>query len=171
MKKLSIEQQILAARPTRSTNDIAFTNTVMDAVRGRELISSQFRTKNVNQKETFMMKLKNLHKPALVAIALAVTLATAGTAYAVYQLWPKPSVETSQPSTNQTGRIETSAKLENCGDQQRNQSKYEIKKGSAILAEQVPQILQAYCELQAIQKWAPSIIGLEPDRFSTYSAD
>ncbi|MBI3889402.1 hypothetical protein HY312_02410 [Candidatus Saccharibacteria bacterium] len=155
MKKPTIEQRILAARPPQSKNNMQFTDAVMSKIKSRrEIFSQQIRTTNVNQKETFIMKLRNLHKPAIIAVALALTLATAGTAYAIYQLWPKPSIDVSTPVQNKQGRLESAVQLKNCGNQQSNQASYEIKKGSAISADQVPQILQAYCELEAISSWS-----------------
>lgn len=155
MKKPTIEQRILAARPPRSKNNTQFTDAVMSKIKSRrEIFSQQIRTTNVNQKETFIMKLRNLHKPAIIAIALALTLATAGTAYAIYQLWPKPSVDVSTPVQNKQGRLESAVQLKNCGNQQSNQASYEIKKGSTISADEVPQILQAYCEIEAISAWS-----------------
>ena len=158
MKKPSIEQRILAARPTPTNQNTNFTDSVMQKITEREIISSQFRRTNVNQKETFMMKLRNVHKPALIAIALAVSLATAGTAYAVYQLWLKPEIQVSSPTTSSTGRQQVSITYSQCGDTSKAAG-YELKKNATITAEQIPQVVQARCELDAITTWANKEYG------------
>ena len=149
----TIEQQILAARPHTTKADTQFADAVMQKIKTREIIANEQRRTNVKPKESFFMKLRSLNKPALVALALTLTFATAGTAYAIYRLWPKPSTSTSEMKPNETGRMQTSVTFENCGNIEQNQTKFEIKSGSKLTPEQVPQILQAYCEINAIQAW------------------
>lgn len=153
MSKPTIEQRILAARPSRSAQNVAFTNAVMQKLQNREIISSQFRRTNVNQKESFIMKIRNLHKPAFIALALAVTLATAGTAYAVYQLWSKPEIHVSPPTTSSTGRNQVSITSAQCGDASKSAG-YELKKNATITPDQIAKVVQAHCELDAIGTWA-----------------
>lgn len=152
MKNPTFEQKILAAAPRRSSNT-EFTDRVMAALPDREIISGVLRKTNVKSKETFIMKLRQLQKPAIVAIAIALTFLVAGTAYAVYSLWPKPTAETTAPTVNSTGRLEVGALFTGCDMAESNKMSYELKKGSTLPPEKIPQILQAQCEMKAIETW------------------
>ncbi|RYX78949.1 hypothetical protein EON76_04540 [bacterium] len=158
MSKPTIEQRILAARPSRSAQNVTFTDAVMQKLQNREIISSQFRRTNVKQKETFIMKLRNLHKPAVIALALVITLATAGTAYAVYQLWSKPEIHVSPSTTSSTGRDQVSIASAQCGDASKAAG-YELKKNATITPDQIAKVVQARCELDTIGTWANKTYG------------
>lgn len=115
MKNFSIEQRILAARPNLSKQNVQFTDGVMDKIKNHEIISSQLRTVNVKHKETFIMKLRNLHTPALIAIACLIALATSGTAYAIYAtFFLKPEVGEIQSTPLKSGNKIISIETSNC---------------------------------------------------------
>lgn len=160
MKKPTLEQKLIAATAGQ-TGSVQFTDRVMAAIKHHEIISDVVRKTNVKPKETFIMKLRQLHTPAIIAIAIALTFAAAGTAYAIYALWPKPTVETTISKPNTEGRIEIAAQMKDCEDAGTTEKSYEIKKNSQLSAKQAAQTIQGMCEMDAIQSW----VKKQPEAF------
>lgn len=160
MNKPTLEQRLIAAMPDQPV-DAQFTDRVMGSVQHHEIISDVVRKTNVKPKETFMMKLRHLHKPAIIALAVAITFAAAGTAYAVYLLWPKPTVDTTISKPTPQGRVEVIAHMKDCENAGTAQKSYELKKNSQINADQVADVLQGKCEMDAIQSW----VKKQPEAF------
>lgn len=154
MKDSRFDALIIAARPKNYQVNANFADTVMAAIYSSEILSSQIRKKGVNKKETLFMKVRHLPKFAVIAIAIGALLVISGTAYATYQLlWPKPHVEVSQPTTSQSGRQQVAISFEQCGADDLA-SHYELKSNATITIEQVPMVVKARCELNAIGTWA-----------------
>ena len=100
------------------------------------------------------MKLKHLPKFAIIAIALGALLVCSTGVYAAYKLlWPKPHADVSEMTTSVSGRDEVSIPFSQCGDTTMAQ-RYELKKNATITPEQIADVVQAQCELQAITSWA-----------------
>lgn len=153
MKYDDFERKLIASRPQDYKMNRQFTNKVMGKINNPEILSDQIRNMDVTKKETFMTKLKHLPKLAIVAIALGAVLVLSGTAYATYQLfWAKPSVHLEQLTTSTSGREEAVLSTKECGPA--SAQHYELKKGATITADRIPAIVQAQCELKAIDTWA-----------------
>lgn len=154
MKNTRFEALIAAARPETHRIEVDFTDRVMSRIRNPEILSSQIRKKSVNKKETLFMKLRHLPKFAVIAIAIGALLLVSGSAFAAYQLlWPKPHVEVSQPTTSPSGRQQVAISFDQCGDNT-TAKHYELKRNATITADQIPAVLKARCELDAIGTWA-----------------
>jgi hypothetical protein len=154
MKDLRFEALLAAARPEKTRANVDFTEKVMTSIRSSEILSSQIRKKSVNKKETLFMKLRHLPKFAIVAIAIGALLVVSGTAFAAYQLlWPKPQVHVSAPTTSVSGRQEVAISFASCGASDLA-SHYELKSNATITIDEVPNVVKAHCELDAISTWA-----------------
>jgi len=154
MKLDKFDRKIIAARPDGYHSSTRFTDAVMAKIRNGEILSSSVRNMNVTKKETFMMKFKHLPTFAIIAIIIASTLVVSGGAYAAYQLlWPKPEVRLSEPKTSASGRKEVTISFAQCGKQSLA-SGYELKKNAPITIDEVPMVVKAHCELDAISTWA-----------------
>lgn len=145
---------LIAARPDMYDSRIEFTDKVMSAIQSTEILSTRMRKMNVNKKETFIMKLRHLPTFVVIAIALGAVLLLGGTTYAIYKtLWKEPTVTVQKPITNQFGRTQVIASLENCGDQSAAAT-FEIKSGSTLDPSEIHKILQARCEMDIIRNWS-----------------
>ncbi len=154
MKDTYFDALMAATRPKSYHAKTDFTDRVMTSIRSPEILSSQFRKKSVNKKETLFMKLRHLPKFAIVAIAIGALLVVSGSAFAAYQLlWPKPEVHVSQPTTSASGRKEVAISFAQCGSTTLA-SHYELKSNATITIDEVPMVLKAHCELDAIGAWA-----------------
>lgn len=160
MKFDALDIRLIAARPLSYKSDAAFTDKVMSNLNRPEILSDSLRNMNVTKKETFMAKIKRLPALAIVAIILGIALVLSGSAYAVYQLlWAKPEVHVSAPTTSVSGRQEVAISFAQCGDPNALATKYELKKKATITIDDVPHVVQAHCELDAIGSWAASTYG------------
>lgn len=161
MSRPDLDRRIVAARPDTSSSNADFTDAVMSKINNNEIFSASIRNMDVTKKETFMMKLKTLPKFAMIAVALGALLLLSGTAYAAYQLlWAKPHVELTELTTSTSGREEAILSTKQCGPSEAQ--RYELKKGAPITADRIPAIVQAQCEMQAIQTWAYDTYGNNP---------
>jgi hypothetical protein len=154
MKSDKFDRKIIAARPDGYRSNTLFTDAVMAKVRSGEILSSSVRNMNVTKKETFMMRFKHLPTFAIVAIIIASILVVSGGAYAAYQLlWPKPEVHISEPKTSASGRKEVDISSAKCGKPNYTDG-YELKRNATITIDEVPMVVKAHCELDAIDTWA-----------------
>ena len=154
MKDSRFEALLAAARPKNIHANDDFTDEVMSSIHSSEILSSQIRKKSVNKKETLFMKLRHVPKFAIIAIAIGALLVVSGSAYAAYQLlWPKSHVEISQPTTSVSGRQEVAISFADCGSGSLT-SQYELKSNATITIDEVPGVVKAHCELNAITTWA-----------------
>ncbi len=164
MKDLDFDALLLAAKPDSYSNNTKFTDMIMQKVQHSEIISSAVRNMGVNNKETFIMKFKHLPRIAIVAIALGSLVVVSTGAYAAYQLlWAKPEVHVIESKTSVSGRDE--ALLSTSGCDTANSTRYELKKGATIGVDRISAVVQAHCELQAIENWAQQSYGdqVRPD--------
>ena len=158
MKDINFDTLLLAAKPDRFSGDAQFTDTVMQKVQDSEILSSTVRTMNVNKKETFIMKFKHLPRIAIVAIAVGALVIVSTSAYAAYQLfWAKPEVHILESKTSVSGRDEVILSTSGCDTA--SSTRYELKKGATIGADRISDVIQAHCELQAIENWANRSYG------------
>ena len=158
MKDLDFDALLLAAKPTSYSANAEFTDTVMQKVQHSEILLSAVRKMDVNKKETFIMKFKHLPRIAIVAIALGALIVVSTGAYAAYQLlWVKPDAHVIESKTSVSGRDEVLLSTSGCDTT--SSTRYELKKGATIGANRISAVVQAHCELQAIEKWAQRSYG------------
>lgn len=158
VKDLEIEKLLLAARPDTYSANSKFADTVMRGIQHSEILLSAVRKMDVNKKETFIMKFKHLPRIAIVAIALGALVVVSTSAYAAYQLfWAKPEVRVIESKTSVSGRDEVLLSTSGCDTT--SSTRYELKKGSTIEADRISAVVQAHCELQAIENWARQSYG------------
>lgn len=171
MSKPTIEQQILAARPSRSMQNVAFTDAVMQKLQNREIISSQFRRTNVKQKETFIMKLRTLPVFALIAIVLGAGMLLTGTVYAVVETI-KSNIKVNESGTNQFGRNQLNVTMKNCDNVNKESVTYELKRGGNLSTDDGAKTLQARCEIDTINAWFTKNNPVDfPTRFQLEGVD
>lgn len=158
VKDLEFEKLLLAAKPDTYSANSKFTDTVMRGIQHSEILSSAVRKMDVNKKETFIMGFKHLPRIAIVAIALGALVVVSTGAYAAYQLlWAKPEVHVIESKTSVSGRDEVLLSTSGCDTA--SSTRYELKKGATIGADRISAVVQAHCELQAIENWAQQSYG------------
>jgi hypothetical protein len=158
MKNIDFDSLLINARPEHYTGNKRFCDNVMQAIQYSEIISSSLRNMNVNKKETFIMKFKHLPRIAIVAIALCALVVVSTGAYAAYQLlWSKPEVHIIDSKTSASGRDEVLLSTSGCDSA--STTRYELKKGATIGTDRISDVVQAHCELQAIENWAQQSYG------------
>ncbi len=154
MKIPSLEQKLAASRPNGYKQNDKFTDAVMAGLPSKVKYFDQVvRTTSTARKESIFMKLKHLPTFVLILLAVGFTLALSVTAYATYLLWLTPTTSTSTPSTNVTGRSELEVAFKECGSRS-GTALYELKENAVITEKDIPNVVQAQCELDAIRKWA-----------------
>lgn len=136
MDKITIEQALIASQ-TGSAQNNNFTERVMKSIKNKRRLTLPF---NIPSK---------FAKLAMALVAICCAVLTTGATYAAYQLWLNPSVEVQSTSQNQI-----LATFTNCSTTA--SARYEIKSGSSLSLEEISQILQARCEISAIQSWRNS---------------
>lgn len=161
--KATIEQCLIDAGDHLPHGNSAFVETTMQAIRKKqvsETFASVLRRTNATKKERFIMKLKHLPKAAIMGLAVAGVLVVSGSAFAAYQLWLSPSASLEGAKQNQYGRTEALVKLQHCAQLSISRDiSAEIKPHSGLSPEDAAKVLQAYCEINAMQNWA--ITGLQ----------
>jgi hypothetical protein len=154
MKFDELDKKLIVSRPDKYKSSSRFTDAVMTRLTNNEIFSLSIRNMNVTKQETFMTRIKHLPAFAIIAIVIASLMIVSGGAYAAYQLlWPKPNVHVSEPVTSVSGRKEVAISLAQCG-KTNLASQYELKKNAPITIEEVPMVIKAHCELNAIGTWA-----------------
>ncbi|TAH37485.1 hypothetical protein EYC59_00010 [Candidatus Saccharibacteria bacterium] len=155
-KQPTLEQQLIAAGQGKGSND-TFVRHTMQAIE-KASASAAFASALTPQKPrryTFI----HLTKVGLVALIFAACALVSGTAYAVYNLWLKPSAEV-QSVEKKYGRDQAQISLKNCQLQASEDVTVEITKGTDGTAEEAAQNLAAQCEVEAIMGWAMQSFGL-----------
>jgi hypothetical protein len=156
VKKPTIEQRLIDAQPEGCGNQdfVARTmNAIEDAHRkthAHEIFSRTMRTMDVNKKETFIMKLKQLPIGVLIALAVAGIGITSGTAYAAFQAWQSAVVKTGKATTNQYGRSEVPVDIAQCSSIKDEDIKAEVGAGSTLDPKEIAKVLQARCEFDEV---------------------
>lgn len=150
---------LLVLAHTDEVKDEAFTKAVMNRIKATNLSTVIQKTATLRERSIFF-KLRHLPKAMIVLFAVVVIAALSGTAYAVFTLWPKPSVHTQPAVTNQFGRTQIIASLDNCSTAPK-ESTYEIKKGGTLQPNEVSKVLQAKCEGDTIRDWVSKLPGGE----------
>lgn len=153
MAAITIDQALSAAHEPLDGANRQFIARVMDNIDSITPPSGSF------------ARLRHLPRAALVAMLLAALVVVSGTAYAAYQLWLKPHATIQQFGTNQYGREQALVGFQNCKDTA--SATYEVKSSANLTAEQVRQLLQARCEMDAITSWANSNQPPTPSTMTT----
>jgi hypothetical protein len=159
------DQALIASHETGDGINTAFVDRVM------KTINSPARPRPFAMFTTW----RHMHRLAFAIMAIAALALVSGTAYAAYQLWLKPHAQVQHFGQNQYGRNEALVTFQNCKDSA--STTYEVKSSSQLTAEQLSQLLQAKCEMDAITAWAnaqePSglhaITALYPGAFTVES--
>ncbi len=155
MNYTQLDHYLTAAR--KGHGNRGFVTKTMSQINQSETFFRVLRTtkdKQLNGAHT--MNKRHLSAFALMAIIAGVVLVLSGSTYAAYKLlWPKPDVHISQPTTSVSGRQEVAISFAQCGDEN-IASRYELKKSATITIDEVPQVVKAHCELDAITTWANS---------------
>ncbi len=136
MDKITIEQALIASQ-SGSAQSNNFTERVMKSIKNKRRLTLLF---NIPSK---------FAKLAMTLVAICCAALTTGAVYAAYQIWLAPSVEV-QP----TGQNQVLATFTNCNTIA--SARYEIRSGSSLNSKEISQILQARCEISAIQTWENS---------------
>jgi hypothetical protein len=144
MAKITPDQALLASYKVSDGASNVFVARVMKEI------------KPAAKMNNFFESLRHVPKFALVIAAAASVIIVSGTAYAAYQLWLKPSASVQHFGQNQEGRNEALVAFRNCQGQAN--TKYEVKSGADLNAEQIEQLMRARCEMDAINKWAYSLM-------------
>jgi hypothetical protein len=149
MNEKTIEYYLIAARKDETNN--AFVTSVMQKVTGHETLAAHL--PNAKRRHTK----RRLPAFAVIAIAVGIVALLSGTSYAAYKLlWQKPEVHNAAPITKTTGgRSNVSLSLSGC-DPKDIKTQYVVKHGATITDADVPMVVQAHCELDAIGTWAKS---------------
>lgn len=147
MNKLEDQLKRWKATPLRPLNK-DFTNHVITAIQAGPPARKPWM-------QGVLMRILQLPKPALVAVA-AVTLSLVGTsAYAAFQ-WLAPQVTINQSTVNDEGKREFLANLENCGEMSSAGQRFELVQGSKVSDEQLKKILENTCEYEQTISFAAS---------------
>ena len=160
--KHPIESHLIAAQPPSRGNK-AFVARTMQAVKrakSGETFSRALRTTHVAKKERLFMKLKHLPTAVIVMLVVGAILLITGTAYAAYKLWLSPEAHVTSVEQKH-GRDQALIDLKNCGHSD-EKVQVEISKDGPGNPEEAAKSLVAQCELQVIQSWAMSELGVEP---------
>ncbi len=143
MRHIAIEQILIAATPAH-TPDKNFTNVVMSRIDTASYVRPA--------KRGLFTQFKHLPRFAVAIIAVAMLALVSGSTYAVVTTLNQPKVEVKQSSVNESGRRQFDAEFTGC-ETQKNNTTYEIKKGSTLTDDDIAKTLQARCEMDAIQAW------------------
>lgn len=146
MAEITPDQALLASYKVSDGVNNAFITRVMDNLESAPRMN-------------LFAALRHMPKFALVIAAIVGVLVVSGTAYAAYQLWLKPNATVQNFSQNQEGRNEALVAFQNCQGQANSQ--YEVKSGADLSAEQIEQLMRARCEMDAINKWAYSLMPIQ----------
>lgn len=151
MKDFTFEQLILASSTAKVDTNNIFVDSVMNKINKGSPLLNQLTDERMTRQVSFFQKVRRLPAFIILIIAIIGTLTITGTVYAITQLWLKPIVHTDAPVQNAGGRLELSASLFNCGAEAEQQT-LEIKRMSTIDPAEINKILQARCEMNAIQE-------------------
>ena len=152
MRKITLEQQLVASRPVDATNR-AFVAHTMQAVRlahGHETFDRVMRKTNVTKKEHLFMRLRHLPRVVVIGLLLSAVAAFSGTAYAAYRLWIQPTATVRSASQH-----EALIRLRNCDEYGGNSDMHIVlNTSSGINPAVAAKYIQAMCDIQAVQSWA-----------------
>jgi hypothetical protein len=177
MKNSVIDAILINSRPSDYKLDVDFTKRVMGRINDSPSLTTQFDNMKQNKKNPLKKGFARLPRFAVILIAIGVLLALSGTTYALYKtLWEQPQVHLTNTTTTSSGRKAVVLALTQCSNNNHDvASHYELKKDATITIAEVPQVVQAHCELDAIQNWAtttfPNNWSDESVRMSTTAHD
>ena len=155
MNHRQLNAYIAAARPVDYASQTSrFTDAVMKKIHNPEIVSNVVRRMSVNKKETLSMKLKHLPTLAIVAITIGLVVAFAGTTYAIVQTVKQlTGVSVTQSGVNEFGRQQLQVAFDSCDTQKKKGTTYELKADSGLSAEDGARVLQARCDIDAMEAW------------------
>ena len=154
MRNERFEAAIIVARPQQYKPSTAFTDAVMRAIAGGEIMTSHIRKTSGIKKETLLMKLRHLPKFAIVILAICALFIAAGTTYAVVETVKKLNAVTIDSSgKNEFGRQQLQVSFDSCEEEKKRGTTYELKQDSGLSAEDGAKVLQARCEMNVVLSW------------------
>jgi hypothetical protein len=161
MKKPTIDQMLIASIPSGGNQNHPFVQRVMQSIhQDRNGFGHALHALETPQKRTFLVRLRHLPKLTLLVLVILAMVVISGTAYAAYRLWLHPRTHTESFQENNK-RIAAVVNLENCKDLG-SQATFEIKRGSTLKPEEIDEVLQAKCELSAIENWSSTTWKADP---------
>lgn len=148
MKEIMIETKLVAASPESGNTN--FVQKVMEGVRSRALATRL----PAQQRRGFIHWVCHLHKPALIALAVATVALVSGAVYASVQFAPG-LIKLLGKDTSQGHTQYSVAGFADCSKNNGNMQKFELNnKAPALSDAEVQKIIQAKCELQWITSFA-----------------
>lgn len=153
MKDRQFDARIVTVRPAEYENNAAFTDAVMKKIRDSEIMTSHIRKTSGLKKETLFMKLRHLPKFAIAILAICALFIAAGTTYAVVETVKKLNVKVDSAGKNEFGREELKVAFDECDEQKKRGTTYELKQDSGLSAEDGAKVLQARCETDVVLSW------------------
>ena len=153
MKDVQFDIRIAAVRPAKYENDTAFTDTVMKKITDSEIMTSHIRKTSGLKKETLFMKLRHLPKFAIAILAICALFIAGGTTYAVVETVKKLNVKVDSAGKNEFGREQLMVDFNECDEQKKRGTTYELKQDSGLGAEDGAKVLQARCETDLVLSW------------------
>lgn len=169
--KFTIDQLLQSSADYEYKND-AFIDEVMDSITNREILSSNVRTVNDQQikKGSFMSRIKLLPPAALAALLLVALVLVGGTAYAaVHYFWEPAHVQTGTQSMVDNHQA-TKISVSGCQSIPSNVVRADAAQHTEIGAKRVKQMVQAECELSAVNAYAASL-NTNPKATSFYALE
>jgi cytoskeletal protein RodZ len=155
MKESALDRMLIDARPENYKIAANFTDRVMAGIKTPTSLTVQFGSSKRNKKNSLKKRLTRLPRFAVILIAIGVLLALSGTTYALYKtLWLQSAVHVTKETKSTVGRTQVVLSLSQCNSDGDVASHYELKSNATITADEVPHVVQAHCELDAIQNWA-----------------
>lgn len=170
MKKYTIEQALIAARPT-ATPPSDFVQATMQAVKSSknpEIISGVMR--RMGEPETkgwsFMKKLQTLPLVALVLLALGGAVLLGGATYAAYKFLWEPLRVTQSSVTTDGDENRVAFDLSGCVGYQGTpeaQAMVKSKIDDGVSTEEAEKYVGAYCERNVIHQYGYSLVNANTD--------
>jgi hypothetical protein len=160
--RANVEQKLIDARPETAETNKTFISQTLAAVQkasATETFERAIRTTNATKKERFIMRLKHIPRSTSIGLATAAVLLCSGTAFAAYQLWLSPSARVQSIQHTVKGE-QALLKLKGCY-QLGASATITINPQSGLNAKQGADVIQAYCETNAVQQWAMNALHVE----------
>lgn len=174
MKIFDLDYTLIKAMPAEGPVDTLFTERVMQSVLSPSLESIVNNTHS-SHKRSLLFRFRHLPRFAIVLLALAFLLTVSGATYAIVETVKQAgqkNVKLEASHMNEQGRQQLSVTFDNCDQEKKDGTTYELKKDSGLSAEEGANVLQAQCERDSIIEWIekdPTLSKQIPNPNSIYS--